>query len=183
MFRPIAAVLLVAALIGASPAKKFTLTSTDVHQGKKIAAAQVANSFGCSGQNISPALSWSFAPAGTKSFAVTMYDPDAPTGSGFWHWVVYNIPANATGLPAGAGDASKNLLPAGTVQGPTDTGAPGYLGPCPPAGDKPHHYLITVYALKVDKLNVPAAATAAYVGFSIHFAMLAKAQLTAVYGR
>ena len=182
MFRSLTAVLTVAAL-GSAAGKEFKLTSPDVHQGKSITMAQVFNGMGCTGQNISPALAWSDAPAGTKSFAITVYDPDAPTGSGWWHWVVYNIPAATTSLPAGAGDASKNLLPAGAVQGNTDFGAPGYGGPCPPPGSKVHHYQFTVFALKVEKLDLPAGATAAYVGFNLRANMIAKAELTALYKR
>src|SRR3954465_14424129 len=115
---------------------------------------------GAGGQNVSPQLSWSGAPAGTKSFALTLYDPDAPTGSGWWHWVVYDIPATATELPQGAG-SGKAPLPAGTVQGKTDFGAAGYGGAGPPPGDKPHRYVFTVYALKVDKLDLPADASPA----------------------
>ena len=163
--------------------QEFRVSSTDVEQGKSLKSAQVFNGMGCTGQNTSPALAWSGAPAGTKSFAVTIYDPDAPTGSGWWHWVVYNIPATTTSLPSGAGDASKNLLPAGAVQGNTDFGAPGYGGACPPPGDKAHHYFITVYALNVDKIDVPAGATAAYVGFNLHAHQVGKAVLTALYGR
>lgn len=159
------------------------LTSPDIHAGQTIAMPQVASVMGCTGNNVSPALSWSGAPAGTKSFAVTMYDPDAPTGSGWWHWVVYNIPASATSIAAGAGDPKKNLLPAGSVQGNTDFGVPGYGGPCPPPKDKPHHYHITLFALDTDKLDVPAAATAAYVGFNLHAHTLAKTELMALYGR
>ena len=161
----------------------FRVTSKDVEQGKTLKSAQVFNGMGCTGANTSPALAWTGAPAGTKSFAVTIYDPDAPTGSGWWHWVVYNIPATTTSLPTGAGDASKNLLPAGAVQGNTDFGAPGYGGACPPPGDKAHHYFITVYALNVDKLDIPANATAAYVGFNLHAHEVGKAVLTALYGR
>lgn len=161
----------------------FRVTSTDVEQGKTLKSAQVFNGMGCTGANTSPALAWTGAPAGTKSFAVTVYDPDAPTGSGWWHWVVYNIPATTTSLPTGAGDASKNLLPAGAVQGNTDFGAPGYGGACPPPGDKAHHYFITVYALNVDKLDIPANATAAYVGFNLHAHEVGKAVLTALYAR
>lgn len=161
----------------------FTLTGTDVHQGAKIPLVHVFSGMGCGGGNVSPALEWHGAPAGTKSFAVTVYDPDAETGSGWWHWVVYNIPATTTSLPADAGDASKHLLPAGTVQGNTDFGAPGYGGPCPPVGDKPHHYHFTVYALNVTKIDLPANATAAYVGFNIHGHLIAKAEFTALYGR
>ncbi len=161
----------------------FRVTSTDVEQGKTLKSAQVFNGMGCTGANTSPALAWTGAPAGTKSFAVTVYDPDAPTGSGWWHWVVYNIPATTTSLPTGAGDASKNLLPAGAVQGNTDFGAPGYGGACPPPGDKAHHYFITVYALNVDKLDIPVNATAAYVGFNLHAHEVGKAVLTALYSR
>jgi Raf kinase inhibitor-like YbhB/YbcL family protein len=161
----------------------FTVSSKEVAAGKQIPLAQVFGGMGCTGSNVSPSLSWHGAPAGTKSFALTMYDPDAPTGSGWWHWVVYDIPGSATGLAAGAGDPAKKLLPAGTVQGNTDFGAPGYGGPCPPAGDKPHHYIFTLYALKVAKLDVPAGASAAYVGFNIHANTLAQVTFTSLYGR
>ena len=184
MSRLLGAIVLAATMSAAAGAQgHFRLTSTDVHQGKRIASAQVFNGMGCTGNNVSPALSWSGAPAGTKSFALTMYDPDAPTGSGWWHWVVYNIPATATSLASGAGDQSKNLLPSGTVQGNTDFGTPGYGGPCPPAGDKPHHYIFTLYALNTEKLDLPSNATAAYVGFNIHAHRLGMARLTALYGR
>jgi Raf kinase inhibitor-like YbhB/YbcL family protein len=173
--------LLAAATGGAQP--RLRLTGTDVHAGAKIANAHVFNGMDCTGNNLSPALQWQGAPAGTKSYAVTVYDPDAPTGSGWWHWVVYNIPGNVTRLAAGAGDPGKNLLPAGASQGNTDFGAPGYGGPCPPKGDKPHRYIFSVYALNTDRLDLPAGATAAYVGFNIHAHQLAKATLTALYGR
>ena len=161
----------------------FKLTSKEVAPGSTMAAAQTFNGFGCSGANVSPSVAWTGAPAGTKSYALTVYDPDAPTGSGWWHWVVYNIPASARGIATGAGDAKKNLLPAGSVQGNTDFGAPGYGGPCPPAGDKPHRYIFTLYALKADKMDIPAGATAALVGFNIHGNMLGSATFTALYGR
>jgi Raf kinase inhibitor-like YbhB/YbcL family protein len=179
---------LAAVIMSASPAAqadgggKFTLTSADVTAGKTIAAAQVFNGFGCSGGNISPALAWSNAPAGTKSFALLMHDPDAPTGSGWWHWVVYDIPADTASLPAGAGDPHKKLMPAGALQGRTDFGTPGYGGPCPPPG-KPHRYYLRLYALKVAKLDVPADATAAFIGFSVNAAALGKAELMGLYGR
>jgi hypothetical protein len=161
----------------------FTLSSKEVAAGKQIPLAQVFGGMGCTGNNVSPSLAWHGAPSATRSFAVTMYDPDAPTGSGWWHWVVYNIPGNVSALAAGAGDPAKKLLAPGTAQGNTDFGAPGYGGPCPPAGDKPHHYVFTVFALKVDKIDMPANATAAYVGFNIHANVLAKATFTALYGR
>lgn len=162
---------------------RFKLTSTDIRQDARIQSAHVFNGMGCTGTNLSPELQWSGAPAGTKSFAVTAYDPDAPTGSGWWHWVVYNIPASVTKLDGGAGDPNKHLLPEGAVQGNTDFGAPGYGGPCPPAGDKPHHYIFTVFALNTDKIDVPPNATAAYVGFNLHAHTIAKAKLTALYSR
>ena len=167
---------------GQSP-KKFTLTSPDVHQGHQIAQQFAFGGMGCTGSNVSPALSWSGAPAKTRSYAVTIYDPDAPTGSGWWHWIVYNIPASVTKLDAGAGDESRHLLPAGAAQGHNDGGMVGYMGPCPPAGDKPHHYHITVFALDADKIDVPANATAAVVGFNLHAHTLAKAELTPLYNR
>src|SRR5438105_15783798 len=130
---------LAARAVAGSVAGKFTVTSTNISPGGKIADAQVYNSFGCKGGNVSPELSLNSAPAGTKSFAILMHDPDAPTGSGWWHWVVYNIPANVSSLPAGAGDPKKSLLPSGALEGRTDFGEPGYGGPCPPPG-KPHRY-------------------------------------------
>jgi Raf kinase inhibitor-like YbhB/YbcL family protein len=165
-----------------SAAGKFTLASTDISAGGQIVDQQVFNGFGCKGGNVSPALSWSNPPAGTRSFALLMHDPDAPTGSGWWHWIVYNIPASVSSLPAGAGDPQKNLLPAGAVQGRTDFGTPGYGGPCPPPG-KPHRYYLRLYALKVAKLDVPADATAAYIGFAVRSQSLAKAELMGLYGR
>jgi Raf kinase inhibitor-like YbhB/YbcL family protein len=152
-------------------------------KGPNLGMDQVFNGMGCTGKNISPELRWSGAPAGTKSFAVTVYDPDAPTGSGWWHWVVYNIPASAVAIPAGAGAANGRGLPAGTVQGVTDFGAPGFGGACPPKGDQPHRYVFTLYALKVGKLDVPATATAAMVGFNLHANSIAKAMFTERYGR
>jgi Raf kinase inhibitor-like YbhB/YbcL family protein len=161
----------------------FALSSAEAPAGGKIKAPQVFNGMGCTGGNISPSLSWKGAPAKAKSFALTMYDPDAPTGSGWWHWVVYNIPATATSLVPDAGDPKKSLLPAGSAQGNTDFGAPGYGGPCPPKGDKPHRYIFTLYALDADKLDIPASATAAYVGFNIHAHTVGRAAFTARYGR
>ena len=131
----------------------MTLTSPDIKPGGKIADEQVFNGWDCTGKNVSPALAWSGAPKGTKSFAVSVYDPDAPTGSGFWHWWVANLPPDATGLPKGAGGGTG--LPEGAVQPNNDFSLTGYGGPCPPKG-KPHHYHITVYALDLDKLPVDA---------------------------
>lgn len=140
------------------------------------------NTFGCSGGNVSPELSWTNPPAGAKSFVLTMFDPDAPTGSGFWHWVVVNIPATSSKLPNGA---SKNaaMLPVGTLETRTDLGAPGYGGPCPPAGSRPHRYIFTLHALEVEKLDVDVQTSAALVGFNVHMHEIGQASLTAEYGR
>src|SRR5580693_9505377 len=178
------ALALFAAFLGAeaAAAQTMTLTSPDIAPGAKIADEQVFNAFGCTGDNISPALSWSGAPKDTKSFALSVYDPDAPTGSGFWHWVVFNIPAGVTSLPKNAGDPKASLMPTGAVQSGNDAGTKGYFGPCPPKGDRPHHYHITVFAVDVDKLDADENASPAYVGFNLHFHTLAKATLTGVWG-
>lgn len=161
---------------------KFTLASPDFADGATIGNAQVFNSWGFKGDNLSPALAWSGAPSGTKSFALMVHDPDAPTGSGWWHWVVYNIPAGATSLPGGAGDPAKMLMPAGAIQGRTDYGTVGYGGPAPPPGPA-HHYHFRLYALKVERLEVPAEASAALIGFNVRANALGEALLTGRYGR
>jgi Raf kinase inhibitor-like YbhB/YbcL family protein len=166
---------------GAAQAQDFTLKSPDL--GGQLSNNQVLAGFGCTGRNMSPALTWVNAPKNAKSFAVTVYDPDAPTGSGWWHWVIFNIPGNVHELKADAGNAGKNLAPAGSVQSVTDFGMPGYGGACPPAGDKPHRYIFTVYALDVAKLDVDATASPAMVGFNLHFHTIAKASLVAYYKR
>jgi Raf kinase inhibitor-like YbhB/YbcL family protein len=160
----------------------FTLSSNSFGSGKTLSQAQVYDRFGCGGRNISPDLAWSNAPSSTKSFALLVHDPDAPTGSGWWHWIVYDIPAAVTALPADAGDPRKNLLPAGAVQARTDFGTPGYGGPCPPPG-KAHHYFFRLYALKVDKLDVPADASAALIDSQVSANALAKAEIVGLYGR
>jgi Raf kinase inhibitor-like YbhB/YbcL family protein len=169
-------------LDAAAAAGIFRLQSPSLAPNSMLSNDQVYSGFGCSGKNISPALSWKGAPHDTKSFALTVYDPDAPTGSGWWHWVVYNIPADVSERPAGAGNPG-GKLPAGVLQGHTDFGTSGFGGACPPVGEKPHHYIFTVYALKVEKISVPDEASAAMVGFMIHANALAKASLTARYGR
>jgi Raf kinase inhibitor-like YbhB/YbcL family protein len=166
------AFITLAALV--SRAQTFTLKSSDV--GGQATNKQMFNSFGCHGDNVSPQLSWENAPEGTKSFAVTIYDKDAPTGSGFWHWVIFNIPASANELKTDAGNVSKSIAPAGAIQSATDFGVPGYGGPCPPPGG-PHEYLITVYALKVDKLNLDKTATPAFVGFMLNQNTILKASI------
>ena len=160
----------------------FTLQSADITDGKPLTKQQEFSGFGCDGGNHSPALSWSGVPAGTKSLALTVYDPDAPTGSGWWHWVVFNIPADATSLPAKI-DASGKGLPAGAVQSRTDFGQAGFGGACQPQGDKPHHYHFTLHALKTDKLDLTADAMPAMVGYMLHANELGNASLTATYAR
>ena len=180
--RTILALALVALAQPAAAAGKFTLKSADVKAGGTIAEEQVFNGFGCSGGNVSPALAWEHAPAGTKSFVLTVYDPDAPTGSGWWHWVVYDIPAGAKEIAKGAG-SGKAALPEGAKQGRTDfPGLTGFGGPCPPPG-KPHRYVFTLYALKLDKVDVPADASPAMVGFMAKDNQLGAATFTATYGR
>ena len=158
----------------------FSLTSTDL-KGNTFSMPQILNSFGCTGGNVSPALAWRGAPPGTKSFVLTMFDPDAPTGSGFWHWVVANIPATATGLVTGA--SRTNKMPAGSLETRNDTGAVGYAGPCPPAGTPAHRYVFTLFAMKVDKLDLTADASGALVGFNTRANALGAATLTVKYGR
>jgi Raf kinase inhibitor-like YbhB/YbcL family protein len=161
----------------------FKLTSPDIRPNGPIALEQVFNGFGCSGQNISPALKWSGAPAEAKSFALLCHDPDAPTGgAGWWHWVVANIPAGAAGLAKNAGKADGSNLPFGAVQINTDFGGPGWGGPCPPVGDKPHRYNFTLYALKTEKLDV-GGSTASLAGYMINANAIGKARLTGKFGR
>jgi Raf kinase inhibitor-like YbhB/YbcL family protein len=181
----VAAFALFAACLGAgsAAAQTMTLTSPDIASGGKIADEQVFKGFGCTGGNISPALSWSGAPSGTKSFALSVYDPDAPTGSGFWHWVVFNIPPDVTSLPKNAGDLKGPEAPKGAVQSRTDFGVPGYGGPCPPEGDPPHHYHFTIFAVDTPKLDGDENTSAAVVGFMLHFHTLAKAEFVGLYGR
>ncbi len=164
-------------------AADFRLTSPMIKDQGTIGNEHVYNGFGCSGRNVSPELRWERAPKETKSFAVTVYDPDAPTGSGWWHWIIFNIPSSVTSLPAGAGNPDSGAAPPGSLQSTTDFGRPGYGGPCPPAGDKPHRYVFTVYALKVDQLPVQKEASGAMAGFYLNQNALGKASFTAKYGR
>jgi Raf kinase inhibitor-like YbhB/YbcL family protein len=173
---------LVSAGAGTAYAAPFALTSTDFKNGGNIPQTNAGNIMGCTGESKSPALEWKNPPAGTKSFALMVHDPDAPTGgSGFWHWIVYNIPADATSLPQGATAAT---LPKGSIEGNTDMGKPGYIGPCPPPGSPKHHYNFVLYPLKVDKLEVPPGASAAFVGFNANMNVIGKpAKLTGLYAR
>ena len=164
-------------------AADFTVSSPQLAPEGRMAEAQVYNGFGCSGKNISPMLKWQNAPANTKSFAITVYDPDAPTGSGWWHWLIFNIPAEVSQLKENAGAPAAGLAPAGSLQSRSDYGTPGYGGACPPTGDKPHRYLFTVFALDVPSLPLDANASGAMVGFNLNSHAIAKTQLTVYYSR
>jgi Raf kinase inhibitor-like YbhB/YbcL family protein len=171
-------------LAASSAQAEFKLASPDFAPGGTLRDEQAFDSFGCTGRNISPALEWSGAPSDAKSFALLVHDPDAPTGgAGWWHWLVYDIPAGTTKLAKGAGKSDGSALPPGAKSAVTDYGKPGYGGPCPPEGDKPHRYIFTLYALKVPKLDVPADAKASLVGFLVNANAIAKATLTGMYGR
>lgn len=170
-----------AGTIGTSAlAQDFRLTSASVVEGGKLASAQVFQGFGCDGGNRSPDLSWSNAPKGTKSFAITAYDPDAPTGSGWWHWNVVNIPANASDVKAGASGTA--ALPGGSLEIRNDYGAVGFGGACPPPGEV-HRYIFTVHALAVEKLDLPKDASNALAGFMIRANSIGTASITALYNR
>ena len=162
-------------------AGSFTLQSSELEG--QLSMKQVFNGFGCTGENLSPALSWKNAPKGTKSFALTVYDPDAPTGSGWWHWVVFNLPATVTSLPSDAGNTAKALMPKGAVQSLTSYGKGGFGGACPPAGDRAHRYLFTVYALDVETLPLDSGAMPAFVGYMLNAHAIEKASLISYYGR
>jgi Raf kinase inhibitor-like YbhB/YbcL family protein len=171
---------LVLASTPAPSAEPFRLTSNDVSEGQPLGLIHHLNGFGCTGGNFSPALQWSGVPGGTKSFVITLYDPDATSGSGWWHWSVYNIPVSVTSLPrnAGAGEG----IPKGAVQGMTDFGGYGFAGACPPSGQV-HRYEFRVHALSVEQLELPENATPAMVGFMTRANAIDVAKLTAVVTR
>jgi Raf kinase inhibitor-like YbhB/YbcL family protein len=176
------AIALVATLLGASPlASGLALQSRDIAPGAVFAPAQVYDQSGCHGGNTSPMLSWNHVPAGTRSFAVLMFDQDAP-GGGWWHWAAFDIPAAVTWLRGGAGTPARHLMPSGATQARNDWGSPGYGGPCPPPG-APHHYHLMLYALRVARLGLDASATAAEVAAKARANALAEAQIIALYGR
>ena len=162
-------------------AQQFTLTSTEL-QGQ-LTNTQVFAGFGCAGENISPQLAWNNAPEGTKSFAVMVYDPDAPTGSGWWHWVMFNISSDVNELKANAGNLESGLAPTGSVQSTTSFGHQGFGGACPPEGDRPHAYIFTVYALSIESIDLESNAPPAMVGYYLNANALAKASLISYYGR
>ncbi|WP_375485794.1 YbhB/YbcL family Raf kinase inhibitor-like protein [uncultured Jatrophihabitans sp.] len=156
----------------------FEVTSTDITDGGALSTPQVSGVMGAGGQDVSPQLSWSGAPEGTQSYAVTVYDPDAPTASGFWHWAAFNIPADVTEL---ASNASKDGLPDGAVQLNNDARMPGYVGAAPPAGHGPHHYYVVVHAVDVPGLEIPEEATPAFLGFNLFSHTLGRATLVGTY--
>ena len=165
-----------------SHSAEFKLKTTSFDPKKELPMKHVYNGFGCTGENISPALEWEGAPKDTKSFAITVYDPDAPTGSGWWHWTVVNIPASVTKIEAGASNSKK--LPEGSIEGRTDFGKPGFGGACPPVGDKAHRYIFTIWALKTERLEgVNNDASGAMVGYNLNFNSLGKSSFTVEYGR
>jgi Raf kinase inhibitor-like YbhB/YbcL family protein len=161
----------------------FSLTSTDVEDGQTLASAQVSGIMGAGGEDVSPQLSWSGFPAETKSFAVTCYDPDAPTGSGFWHWAVADIPASVTELPGGAGTPGSSDLPQGAITLRNDGGMAGYIGAAPPEGHGPHRYAFAVHAVDVEKLGIDSDATPAVLGFNLFSHTLARAVIVPIYER
>jgi Raf kinase inhibitor-like YbhB/YbcL family protein len=184
--RIVAGTLALSIYVGAAAAPTtFTLTSPDLPAGKPIAEQFTANTWGCHGANESPDLKWVNAPAGTKSFAITMFDPYRPPASGWWHWLVYDIPASATELPRTAGTPGNPGMPQGARQVKPDGEAPEphYYGPCPDEGDPPHHYTITIYALSVDHLKAPDTATPADIDSEIASKTIGKAQLVRLFSR
>ena len=183
MFRPAVLLALALPLAACAPDPGFQIASASLHDGDTLPLAQVYTGSGCDGGNRSPALAWSGAPAATRSLALTMFDPDAPTGHGWWHWLAYDLPAQTTSLPEGAGNANGIALPAGARQARNDFGDIGYGGACPPAGDKPHRYVITVYALPAARLTLATSASAEQVDAMLKREALASARLTLQYGR
>jgi Raf kinase inhibitor-like YbhB/YbcL family protein len=157
----------------------FHLESSSFADGQALANLQVSGIMGAGGEDVSPQLSWSGFPDGTKSFAVTVYDPDAPTASGFWHWAVANLPASVTELPAGAGEGSN--LPGDALTLVNDAGARRYIGAAPPPGHGPHRYYVAVHAVDVDKLDLPEDASPAFLGFNLFQHAIARAVIHATY--
>jgi len=164
-------------------ASSFTLSSSDISDGEFMAKKHEYNGFGCSGGDLSPHLTWSNAPEGTKSFAITAYDPDAPTGSGWWHWQVVNISTSIKEMPTGAGSTKQYLAPKGSMQIRNDYGSKGFGGACPPQGHGVHHYRYTIHALSVEKLDLPEGASAALTGYMINANTIASRTIESLYKR
>ena len=164
-----------------TPVPEFELRSDSFADGTVFAPAQVHADAHPDGRDLSPQLSWAGFPDGTRSFAITMFDPDAPTASGYWHWAVADVPSAVTALGEGAGTAGSPLLPAGALTLNNDAGFPGYMGSAPPQGHGPHRYMVVVHAVDVESLGLPAGATPATLGFNLHFHTLARARLTGLF--
>ena len=172
-------------LISALPslASTLTLSSNDIAQGEFMDKKHEFNGFGCSGEDMSPQLTWSNAPKGTKSFAITAYDPDAPTGSGWWHWQLVNIPVTVMKLPTNAGSVEKSLAPLGSLHIQNDYGVAGFGGACPPVGHGLHHYRFTIHALSIEKLNLPEDASGALASYMINANTLGSSTIESLYIR
>jgi hypothetical protein len=164
-------------------AGNLTLSSKDISQGEFMSKAQEFNGFGCSGSDLSPHLKWTNAPKGTKSFAITAYDPDAPTGSGWWHWQIVNIPVTVMEIPTGAGNTKNNNAPTGSTQIQNDYGNRGFGGACPPEGHGVHHYRFTLHALSVEKLELPLYASGALAGYMINGHTIESTTIESLYKR
>jgi Raf kinase inhibitor-like YbhB/YbcL family protein len=161
----------------------MTLTSDDIEHEQRLPETHHADSMGMTGDNLSPHLRWSGAPDGTQSFAITLFDPDAPTGSGFWHWVLFDVPASTTELPRGAGSGEMVGLPPGAVHARNDAGGLEYIGAAPPEGHGDHRYVFAVHAVGVPVLGADSSASPAWVGFNLTFNTLARGVLIAHHGR
>jgi Raf kinase inhibitor-like YbhB/YbcL family protein len=159
----------------------FPVTSTDLTDGETMGRPHVSGMMGAGGEDRSPQLSWTGFPEETRGFAVTVFDPDAPTASGFWHWIVTRIPASVTELPSGAGNQDGTGLPEGALQLRNDAGFAGYVGAAPPAGHGPHRYFVVVHALDTDDMAVPADASPAFHGFNLFSHTLARGTLVVTY--
>jgi Raf kinase inhibitor-like YbhB/YbcL family protein len=165
------------------PVPALSVESSDIAEGQRLSPPQTSGAFGVEGgEDRSPALSWSGAPEGTQSFAITVFDPDAPTGSGFWHWAVCDIPASVTSLSAGAGTPGSPELPAGAVTLRNDAGIAGFLGAAPPAG-RTHRYVFTVWAVGAESLGLGPDASPAFLGFNLFGTGIGRASITAIYHR
>jgi len=178
-------IAILSAVVFLSPlalAESFSLTSTDISHGEFMSKNHEFQGFGCSGKNLSPQLSWQDAPEGTEAFAILAYDPDAPTGSGWWHWQIVNIPKTVTSLPTGAGAPDKNRTPKGSIQIHNDYGVAGFGGACPPEGHGAHRYQFTVHALS-QQLELPDNASGALTGYLVNAHSLGSSTIEALYKR
>lgn len=182
-FKFIIAITFCTSAIAYAHTDSLTLTSQDIAQGKHMNQAQEFNGFGCTGGDLSPHLKWNNVPEGTKSFAITAYDPDAPTGSGWWHWQIINIPKDVTEISSGAGSTKEDLAPKGSMQIKSDYGSRGFGGACPPPGHGVHRYRFTLHALSVEKIELPEDASGALAGYMINANTIEASTIEALYER